>query len=127
MDFTKANKTHFESVKWSKKTDGFSFKKLGTLFGEGVRTIQVFGFFFTKSDSFGLQPVAITSDCLVNLPTSERDTISEMLKDKETVKAIDNGECSLKIREYQNKKYKKTCYAVEYINTPKTDNSDVVF
>ena len=115
MDFTKLNKNHFDKIEWKKKTVGFSFKKIRDIF-EDTDTVQVFGFFFTKSDNFGLQPIAICDDFLLNLPTHLRDTISEMLKDKETVKAIDNGECTLKFRQYDSK-YNKKCFAVEFINT----------
>ena len=122
MNFTKYNKNQFEKIEWSKKTEGFSFKKIGDLYKEGVKRVQVFGFFFTKSENYGLQPNAILNDCILNLPTHQKDTISEMLKDKECVKAIDNGECSLEFREYQSK-YNKTCYEISFVDTPKTEEN----
>lgn len=120
MDFTKYNKNNFEKIEWNVKTDGFTFKKLGDFFNAGCKIVQVFGFFFTKSENYGLQPIAIASGCLVNLPTHQRDTISEMLKNKETVNAIKSGACCLKIREYKSK-YNKVCYDIDFINTPTTD------
>lgn len=117
MNFTRYNKNQFEKIEWSKKTDGFSFKKIKDLYDEGIKRVQVFGFFFTKSENYGLQPIAILSDCLLNLPSHQKDTISEMLKDKECVKAINNGECSLEFREYQSK-YNKTCYEISFVDTP---------
>lgn len=117
MDFTKCNKNQFDKIEWSKKTEGFSFKKIKDIY-ETTNVVQVFGFFFTKSENFGLQPNAILNDCILNLPIYLKDTISEMLKDKETVKALDKGECSLKFREYDSK-YNKKCYAVDFINTVK--------
>lgn len=122
MNFTKYNKNQFEKIEWSKKTEGFSFKKIKDLYNEGVKRVQVFGFFFTKSENYGLQPNAILSDCILNLPTHQKDTISEMLKDKECVKAIDNGECSLEFREYHSK-YNKTCYEISFVDTPKADET----
>ena len=122
MNFTKYNKNQFEKIEWSKKTEGFSFKKIKDLYEEGVKRVQVFGFFFTKSENYGLQPNAILSDCILNLPTHQKDTISEMLKDKECVKAINNGECSLEFREYQSK-YNKTCYEISFVDTPKTEEN----
>ena len=118
MDFTKCNKNTFEKIEWNVKTDGFTFKKLSDFYSQGIRTIQVFGFFFTKSENYGLQPVAIGSDCLINLPTHKKDVISDMLKNADCVNAIKNGECSLKLREYKSK-YNKTCYDFDFINTPK--------
>lgn len=118
MDFTKCNKNAFERIEWGRNTEGFKFKKISDLYKTGVKAVQVFGFFFTKSDNYGLQPNAITSDCLLNLPTHQKENISAMLKDAETVEAIKRGECTLVFREYVSK-YNKTCYEIEFTNTPK--------
>lgn len=123
MDFTKLNKNTFEKIEWNVKTDGFAFHKLSDFYNQGIKTIQVFGFFFTKSENYGLQPVAIAKDCLVNLPTHKKDDISEMLKNADCVNAIKNGECSLKLREYKSK-YGKTCYDFDFINTPKAETTE---
>lgn len=119
MDFTKYNKNNFEKIEWNVKTDNFSFKKIGDLFYEGVTKVQVFGFFFIKSENYGLQPIAILEDCLLNLPTHKVDVIKEMLADHESVNAIRNGECSLKIRKYRSK-YNKDCFDVDFCDTEKT-------
>ena len=118
MDFTKHNKNTFEKIEWNVNTKDFTFKKLSDFYNQGIRAIQVFGFFFTKSENYGLQPIAITKDCLLNLPTHKKEVISDMLKDVDCVNAIKNGECSLKLREYKSK-YGKTCYDFDFINTPK--------
>ena len=118
MDFTKLNKNTFEKIEWNVKTDGFTFKKLSDFYNQGIKVIQVFGFFFTKSENYGLQPIAIAKDCLVNLPTHKKDVVSDMLKNVDCVNAIKNGECSLKLREYKSK-YGKTCFDFDFVNTPK--------
>ena len=118
MDFTKLNKNTFEKIEWNVKTEGFTFKKLSDFYNQGIKTIQVFGFFFTKSENYGLQPIAIAKDCLVNLPTHKKDVVSDMLKNVDCVNAIKNGECSLKLREYKSK-YGKTCFDFDFVNTPK--------
>lgn len=123
MDFTQYNKNNFEKIEWNVNTSGFTFKKLSDFYSQGIKTIQVFGFFFTKSENYGLQPVAITKDCLVNLPTHKKDVISEMLKNADCVNAIKNGECSLKLREYKSK-YGKLCYDFDFVDTPKTETTD---
>ena len=117
MNFTQFNKNTFEKIEWNVNTEGFTFRKLSDFYSQGTKTIQVFGFFFTKSENYGLQPIAITSDCLVNLPTHKRDIISDMLKNADCVNAIKNGECCLKLREYKSK-YNKVCYDFDFINTP---------
>lgn len=116
MDFTKLNKNTFEKIEWNVDTNGFTFKKLSDFYNMGVKTVRVFGFFFTKSEEYGLQPVAIARNCLINLPKHKKDTISDMLKNADCVSAIKNGDCTLKLREYKSK-YGKTCYDFDFINT----------
>ena len=123
MNFTQFNKNNFEKIEWNVNTEGFAFKKLADFFNSGIKTIKVFGFFFTKSDEYGLQPIAIAKDCLVNLPTHKKDVISEMLGNVDCVNAIKNGECCLKLREYKSK-YNKVCYDFDFINTPKTETTE---
>ena len=122
MDFTQFNKNTFEKIEWGVDTNGFVFKKIKDIYEE-TNVIQVFGFFFVKSENYGLQPVAILKDCLLNLPTHKRDIISKMLKNPDAVNAIKNGECSLKLREYRSK-YNKTCYDFDFIDTPKTETTE---
>ena len=117
MDFTKLNKNTFEKIEWNVDTKDFTFKKLSDFYNYGVTAVRVFGFFFTKSTEYGLQPVAIARNCFINLPKHKKDVISDMLKNADCVSAIKNGECSLKLREYKSK-YGKTCYDFDFINTP---------
>ena len=122
MNFTQFNKNTFEKIEWNIDTKNFGFKKIKDIY-EVTNVVQVFGFFFVKSENYGLQPVAILKDCLLNLPTLKRDIISEMLKNPDAVNAIKNGECSLTFRQYKSK-YNKTCYDFDFINTPKTETTD---
>ena len=123
MNFTQFNKNNFEKIEWNVNTKDFTFKKLSDFYNQGIKTIQIFGFFFVKSENYGLQPVAILRDCLLNLPTHKKDIISDMLKNADCVEAIKNGECSLTFRQYKSK-YNKICYDFDFINTPKTETTD---
>lgn len=125
MNFTQFNKNTFEKIEWNVNTKDFTFKKLSDFYNQGIKTIQIFGFFFVKSENYGLQPVAILRDCLLNLPTHKKDIISEMLKNPDAVKAIKNGECSLTFRQYKSK-YNKICYDFDFINTPETQANDKI-
>lgn len=122
MNFTQFNKNTFEKIEWGVDTNGFVFKKIKDIYEEN-NVVQVFGFFFVKSENYGLQPVAILKDCLLNLPTHKRDIISEMLKNPDAVNAIKNGECSLTFRQYKSK-YNKVCYDFDFVNTPKTETTE---
>ena len=126
MDFTKMNNSNFEKIEWNVNTKDFTFKKLSAFYNKGIKTIHIFGFFFTKSENFGLQPIAITHDCLVNLPTHKKDIISDMLKNADCVNAIKNGECGLKLREYRSK-YNKICYDFDFINIPTETTEEIPF
>ena len=123
MDFTKCNKNNFEKIEWNVNTKDFTFKKLSDFYNQGIKVIQVFGFFFTKSENYGLQPIAITKDCLLNLPKHKTEVISQILRNADCVNAIKNGECSLKLREYKSN-YNKICYDFDFINTPKTETTE---
>lgn len=120
MNFNSFNKNTFEKIEWGVDTKNFKFKKLADIANAGVKVVTVYGFFFTKSENYGLQPIAIAKDCLLNLPTHKKDIISDMLKNADAVNAIKRGECSLKLREYQSK-YNKTCYDFDFVNTPATE------
>lgn len=124
MDFTQFNKNTFEKIEWGVNTNDFVFKKIEDIYEE-TNVVQVLGFFFVKSKNYGLQPVAILKDCLLNLPTHKRDIISEMLKDKEAVKSIKKGECGLVFRQYRSK-YNKDCFDVDFCNyvVESTDNAE---
>ena len=122
MNFTQFNKNTFEKIEWGVDTNGFVFKKIKDIYEE-TNVVQVFGFFFVKSENYGLQPVAILKDCLLNLPTHKREIISEMLKKPDAVNAIKNGECSLTFRQYKSK-YNKVCYDFDFVNTPKTETTE---
>ena len=118
MNFTQFN-NNFEKIEWNVNTKDFTFKKLSDFYNQGITAIRVFGFFFVKSENYGLQPVAILKDCLLNLPTHKRDIISKMLKNPDAVNAIKNGECGLKLREYRSK-YNKICYDFDFVDIPET-------
>lgn len=131
MNFTQFNKNTFEKIEWNVNTKGFTFKKLSDFYRNDIKTIQVFGFFFTKSENYGLQPVAILKDCLLNLPSHKKDVISEMLKNADCVNAIKKGECSLKLRGYKSK-YGKVCYDFDFVDTSTpeeiiTSNEEIPF
>ena len=117
MNFTQFN-NNFEKIEWNVNTKDFTFKKLSDFYNQGITAIRVFGFFFVKSENYGLQPVAILKDCLLNLPTHKRDIISKMLKNPDAVNAIKNGECGLKLREYRSK-YNKICFDFDFVDIPK--------
>ena len=116
MDFNTCNKSQFEKIDWGKDTADFKFQKLGDFYKSGVKTVRVFGFFFVKSEMYGLQPVAIGENYLLNLPTHRGQQISELLRNADFVQGVKDGGCCLKIREYKSKHGGKTCYDFDFAN-----------
>lgn len=113
MDFKKFNKG-FEKIDWEVNTDNFEYKSLKELFESGVKELTIKGFFFSKSD-FGLQANAITDSFFVNLPKDKNETIQEILKEKDCISSIKNGECKILIRDYHSKKYNKQCFTFDFV------------
>ncbi len=128
MDFSKFNKSQYDKIDWGKNTEGFSFKKISDLVSEGKNDVVCYGFFFTKSDNYGLSPVAILSDCLLNIPTHLREAVEEILKDTEAVSEIKAGKLSLHFRDYTSKRYgNKKCWTVDFMSTPAVGSESPLF
>lgn len=118
MNFTKFNKSQFEKIDWGRNTEGFSFRKINDLVNEGKNDVTCYGFFFTKSENYGLQPNAILADCLLNLPTHLKDSVESILNDKEAVEEIKKGGLALHFRQYESKRFgNKKCWGVDFRNT----------
>lgn len=98
--------------------DGAPFKSLKDLYNgeKGENTYVVYGLYINKKGKFGDAPVAISEDFSINLPSHLCDTVTEMLKDKELVEAINAGKFGLEVYAYTPKEYKKTCYSVKWVD-----------
>lgn len=98
--------------------DSAPFKSLKELYnGEnGENTYVVYGLYINKKGKFDDAPVAISEDFSINLPPHLCDTVTEMLKDKELIEAINAGKFGLEVYSYVPKEYKKTCYSVKWVD-----------
>ncbi len=97
---------------------GAPFESLKDLYSgeKGNNTYVVYGLYINKKSKFGDAPVAISEDFSINLPSHLCDTVTEMLKDKELVEAINAGKFGLEVYAYKPKGYKKTCYSVNWVD-----------
>lgn len=98
--------------------DNAPFKSLKELYNgeKGENTYTVYGLYINKKGKFSDAPVAISEDFSINLPSHLCDTVTEMLKDKELVEAINAGKFGLEVYEYTPKGYNKTCYSVKWVD-----------
>lgn len=98
--------------------DNSQFKGLKELYNgeKGKNTYVVYGLYINKKGKFGDAPVAISEDFSINLPSHLCDTVTEMLKDKELLEAINAGKFGLEVYAYTPKEYNKTCYSVKWVD-----------
>ena len=118
MSFAKKHKKG--AIDWGINTENFEYFKLQDLYEmNGADEKYVLkGVFINKNKpekqlkEFGVSPVAILEDKLVNLPNHMADEIEAIMKDEEDIQSILNGEAVFKIREYES--HGKKCYGVDW-------------
>lgn len=95
----------------------FKFKTLEELFKAKDTVKWIDGLYINKKSSFGYHPVAIIikDEMLVDLPSHLTEDVKAILQDPEAVEAIKNGKVGFQIEEYEQKKYKKTCYGIKWV------------
>ena len=114
MDFTKMNKV-VADFKNAKK--GVPFKKVNEVKLNEVYKVN--GIFYVNS-KFGTRYfVSLEKDndfFNFDLPTGQNENAEAIRADVDSVNAINNGECGVKINLYHSKKYNKECVNVEWVN-----------
>lgn len=107
-------------VKFDVDITGFSFVTLESLFARdnGNTIFGIDGLYINKKSSFGDHPVAIVAceSILVDLPSFMTDDVKEMLQDSEVIEAIRAGKVGFSVQQYEQKKFKKTCYGIKWEN-----------
>ena len=109
-------------VKFDINIEGFNFVSLQELYKKDPSIIYpVDGLYINKKSDYGDHPVAIVAKdaLLVDLPGHATETVKEILNDAEVVDAIKAGKVGFSIHEYEQKRYKKLCYGINWedINT----------
>lgn len=96
----------------------FKFVTLEELYnnGKGTFVYPVDGIYINKKGAFDDHPVIISAinKMLVDLPAHQTETVIEILSDEEAVSAIKSGKVGFTVRSYEQKKYKKTCYDINW-------------
>lgn len=101
-------------------TDGFEYKKLEELYKEAGadHEHQLQGLYINRKSEYGDAPVAITTDCFVNLPQYMLDECAEILKSENDINDIKAGKVGFKVETYEKElnKKKKLCYGIRWID-----------
>lgn len=101
-------------------TEGYEYRSLEWLFNENGadQDYEVRGIYINHKSQFGDAPVAICDGFFANLPSHLLDDAKDMLKDQETIDAINAGKFGFKIETYEKEvgKKMKTCYGVRWVD-----------
>lgn len=101
-------------------TEGYGYKKLEELYNENGadQEYEMRGIYISHKSEFGDAPVAICDGFFVNLPSYLLDDANEMMRDQETIDAINAGTFGFKIEPYEKEigKKTKTCYGVRWVD-----------
>lgn len=96
----------------------FSFVTLETLYkrDNGNTVFPVDGLYINKKSSFGEHPVAISAKekMLIDLPSHMTEDVKQILQDQEVIEAIKSGKVGFIVQEYEQKKFKKICYGIQW-------------
>lgn len=52
----------------------------------------------------------------LSLPAHLNDTIKDIRGDEECIKAVNDGKCGIKVRQYHSKTYNKDCFSIEFVD-----------
>lgn len=101
------------NIKWNINTEGFEYKKCSEMPLE--TDIIIYGLFVTPDRGYGKGAVAITKDCLLNLPSSTYEIVSAILENEQTIEDIKKAKCGIRISTYMSK-FNRKGYNVEFID-----------
>lgn len=110
--FNKDNKFTF------KTPEDFTFETLDSLYDKnGEKKIyMVRALYLNTKSRYGVHPVIVTDNELVDIPKHTTETIREMIADDDCVEAINNKKVGFTIYSYIDNKYKKLCYSVRWVD-----------
>lgn len=96
--------TDREYVSLSELGNGFVFK--------------IDGIFINPKSKFGAHAVVqanVPYPVNISMPNSLTDVFKEILNDNEAVKAIKEGTCFMKVKQYTSKKYNRVCFTADFV------------
>lgn len=78
----------------------------------------------TKSQFDPETPLVLIDGFYVNLPQHQLAEVKAILNDQSAIRAINDGTAGFKIVTYEQKKFRKTCYAAEWCSVEPDDDDD---
>lgn len=112
-----ASKHNKGAIDWGIDSNEFPFVKRDEAFKENAEAVHtLLGIYINTKGNFNDHPVAICDGYKVDLPDYMTEEVREILKSEEDVETIKAGKVGFKLEEYVDKKYKKTCYGVKWVD-----------
>lgn len=115
MDFTKLNKV---VVTFKNAKKDLSFKKVNEVTLNEVYKVNGIFFYENKryGDSYFISLEKGNDFFNFDLPKGQNENAKRICTDVDSVNAINNGECGVKINTYHSKKYNRECVNIEWVN-----------
>lgn len=104
------------------ETENFEYITLEDLYLNAQATehpdapFTIRGIYINSKGLFEPTPVAALDDCYVNLPAHLTQACKDMINDPIAVIAINQGRCGFRIETYFQKKYKRNCFSIEWVD-----------
>ena len=112
-----ANKHNKGGIDWGIDTSEFSFVTREEAYKANKDNVhKLRGLYINTKGNFGDHPVAICENAFIDFPDYLTDEVKEILKDQDDIDAIKAGKVGFKIEEFIDKKFKKTCYGIKWVD-----------
>lgn len=98
--------------------EDFEYRSLSELYIKNDKDFvyKVRAVYINTKSRFGESPVIATDDCLVNLPQHLTDVAKQIMRDEETVQAINDGKFGFTIYQYTSKNRKDVFFSVNWVD-----------
>ena len=105
------------SSDWGIDSNDFPFMKRNEVYKKDPEKVhKLLGIYINSKGNYDPHPVAISEGYKVDLPDYMTEDVREILKDEEDIANIKSGKVGFKLEEYTDKKYKKLCYGVKWVD-----------
>ena len=110
--YNKGKRFSIDTTGWDKF---FSLKELFTANGPD-HVYGLNGCFVSEKGNYGPSPVFVSDGFFVNAPAHLLNDVKEILADDESIAQIEEGKAGFRIYEYEQTKYKRRCFGVEFVD-----------
>ena len=112
-----ATKHNKGAIDWGINTTDFQYvtrEECYTSNPEGVH--KLCGLYINTKGYYGDHPVAICENAFIDFPDYMTDEVKVILQSVEDIADIKAGKVGFKIEKFIDKKFKKTCYGVKWVD-----------